>query len=391
MCYSKDDGGYRCMPPQSLLNAYKGSPNNDYAPRESNGAFWLNQSDPAPHLMEIQDEAESLGTIIFMIEDTVKLESEISHLGNMIAKYSDSKVEDFDRRLKHAQDLGFKYNQAYSGNMSSAELERLRVKAIDANLALSYESRYHLQETLEQVSHFGHTLNVDIPDDDGIGPEFRPAFNDALRRASTAYPSTWNRALEDRLQLTYVFKNENSSFNRFNNEIKISHDDVKFVSYSSLAEAQKARAEDEFAYATHVEMVHELAHKFEFVQPDIVRASRSFLKRRALPGQHIHFDGNRVVKDHFTWDYAGQLWGNRHTEVFSVGMESTMLGTQGASIGLALPDDEYSPTIRHYRPDIEHRNLILGILASVSIPFNNDNKGMPVDTMFGPVEPMPFR
>lgn len=381
------------MPSQKLLTSYRGGVGNAYAPRQANGAFWLNNSGYVPDFLEVEQEACILreGGII-MINDDVELEKEVSHLGNMIAAYSDAQVVDFDRRLTDAQNLSFQYQAAFRAGRPESELEALRLKAVNANLEIGYESRHYLQETLKKLSAYGRPLNAPVQGDLRIISESqRKNFVDALRDASTAYPSSWNQVLEDQIALRYGGSHKASYFDPSLNEMLISDVKGNFVSYPSFEKAMEAKARNEFMYETNVEMVHELGHKFEFIQPDIVRASRSFLRRRGFNAKNMDLHSNAVVQDHFTWDYVGQLYPSRHTEVFTVGMESTIRGTQGAAIGLALPALDDSKTIRHYRPDVEHRNLTLGILASMTMPFNNDNKGQPVQTMFGKVYPLPFK
>lgn len=378
MCYAKVDGGYRCMPPKSLLNAYRGSAHDGYDPSVVNGAFWINNNEPIPHLLQINDDAAGLryGFDEWTL-DAAAYETEVAHVGNMIARYSDAKVEDFDRRLRDAQNLLFSYSASIGDfQVSTRDLMKLREKLINVNLSLGYEVRSNLRDTMDEIVSFNEPFNIRINGD--------PKFASMLSSASKFFPSAWNRALESSLTLDFVSSAGESWFNRGNNSMQITEGGENFSSYPSMAVAQAAAAWNQRQYETQIEMVHELSHKFESINPNIYKLSRSFLERRALPNQGYNFDLKGTVKDHFASDYVGKLYGNRvHSEVFSMGMETTFLGTNGSLIGLALPlNEDPKGRVFLHRPDIEHRNLTLGILACLIPSFNQDTMGKPITTAF---------
>lgn len=379
MCYAKVDGGYRCMPPKSLLQFYRGTAHDAYEPGVPNGAFWINNNEPIPHLAEIEEEAYGLrlGLGQFTL-DAAKYEHEVSHVGNMIARYSDAKVEDFDRRLRDVQSLFFSHRASLSDpSLSALHIMKLRKKLINANLALGYEVRSNLRETMKQIISFNDPFDIKIQGD--------PQFASMLYAASKFFPATWNQTLESNLKLKFVSQSHASWYIPQNNSMQITEGGENFSAYPSLAVAQAAAARNKRQYETRVEMVHELSHKFESTNPTIYRLSRAFLERRALPNQGYDFALAGKVQDHFASDYVGTLYGDKAhgAEVFSMGMETTFLGTNGSLIGLALPRSERpNSRIYIYRPDIEHRNLTIGMLAGLIPSFNQDTMGRPIKSVF---------
>lgn len=380
MCYSKADGGYRCMPPQSLLSAHRGTGIDRYIPKTANGAFWLSKEKPL-ELWELQEEAAAfhIGPEGFTL-DAAEYEREVAHLGNMIAQYSDAKVEDFDVRLKEAQKLYFDYKAAgYDQSISAVEYNKMERKVTDANLALGYEVRSRLRETMAGILSFNKPITIAI---DGNSEHASMLYS-----ASAFFPSIWNQTLSSKINLDFDAESD-SWFDPSINEIRISSGYENFSSYPSIEAARSARTLNRRQYETQVEMVHELSHKFESIEPRIGKASRSFLERRALPNQGYDFDEAGDVRDHFAAAYIGHHYGSKvHTEIFSMGMETTFLGTSGSLIGLALPLSERDSAVSIFRADIEHRNLTIGILAGISPSYNNDNMGQPIQTIFGTYDP----
>lgn len=379
MCYAKVDGGYRCMPPKVLLNAYRGMPINSYTRSTPSGAFWIKNNEPVQHLEEIKEEAYGLrlGLEQFTL-DAAEYETEVAHLGNMIARYSDAQVEDFDRRLRHAQSLLFSYRAYISNPSSLSRLDgiKLREKLIDTNLSLGYEVRSKLRETMEEILSFKDPLNINVKGD--------PQLASMLYSASKFFPSTWNQTLESTLKLDFVSQGDASWYKPRYNSMQITEGGENFSSYHSMDAARAASILNKRQYETQVEMVHELSHKFESVESRIGKVGRSFLERRALPNQEYYLDGARYERDHFASYYIGRNYNSEiHTEIFSMGMESTFLGTNGSLIGLALPQSE-KPNSQIFinRPDIEHRNLTIGIVAGLAPSFNQDTMGKPIKTVF---------
>ena len=111
--------------------------------------------------------------------------------------------------------------------------------------------------------------------------------------------------------------------------------------------------------------VHELSHRFEDVVPGIRLAVNPFLERRTTDPETGErnplfnlYPGSREKemsrKGGFVCDYIGKEYeGTTHTEVLSVGMESLFTGSNGGLIGMSKD-----------KPDLEHRDLVLGVLAT---------------------------
>lgn len=386
MCYSKADGGYRCMPSQSLLHAFRGTGLNNYVPRSAYGAFWLSEEKPL-ELSDLKDETAALHYGLEGFElSAAEYEREVAHLGNMIAQYSDAKVEDFDVRLKEAQKLYFVYRAArYDHSISESEFKRMERKVTDANLALGYEVRSRLRETMAEILPFGEPIKISV---EGNQPE----HVSMLYSASKFFPSTWNQTLSSKINLHSITGGKASWFKPSINEIRITNGYENFSSYPSIEASRAARSLNSRQYETQVEMVHELSHKFESIEPRIGKVSRNFLERRAvpLPTRKYNFNAAGKVIDHFAAAYVGEHYGSKiNTEIFSMGMETTFLGTNGSLIGLALPrvEIERDSRVSIFRADIEHRNLTIGILAGITPSFNQDTMGQPIKTVFGDYNP----
>lgn len=111
---------------------------------------------------------------------------------------------------------------------------------------------------------------------------------------------------------------------------------------------------------------HEFSHRVEGLNDRIAHACHTFRYRRTLqpdgeqePRQVI-YAGTREYgwRDEFANHYMGRDYGNltatKHSEVFSMGVESVFSGSNGGLRGDG-PNE---------KPDPEHRNLILGLFAS---------------------------
>lgn len=377
------------MPSQATLKLYRGKPDSE--PVFPIGAFWLRSKERIFTLEELRDEAASLRYEVVSFskipEDRERqlreLEMKTMHLGNMICMYSDSKIENFDERLKHAQRQAIEYHLAVIKEpFGSEKVLKLYNRAVDENLALGYEVRSRLRETIAKIVPFGKTIDVDI--------EANPEMSRLIKEASLYYPSSWNDALAMKISAKFVKNAGASWFSPDENSIQITNGQENFVSYPTMADARIAAGMYPRQYETQVERVHELAHKFESINDDVVAVSKSFLRRRALPTQAYDFaHKDQIVEDHFSSPYVGTIYGydslgnDRHFEVLSMGMESTFTGTNGSLIGLAHPAAENNPIIKRYRPDTEHRNLTVGFLTGTMMSINNERTGKPVNSIFG--------
>lgn len=389
MCYSRAEGGYRCMPSQKILSFYKGKP-DQYDCDQASGAFWVNSRERLPELYEIEDAAAHLRQSALMFipddDDTVtvpsfkqdKVEREIMHVGNMISQYSDSQIANFHERLLESQESSLLYRDALLNSPTSRiYLNKLYNESLAKNMALGYEVRSRLLETLNDITPFGGSFDVPIKGDASMASY--------LKSVSQYFPSQWNRVLENEIQINFKELQDASWYDSSANEIRITNGGENFSSYKSMTAARQSAILDPRKYETQIELAHEMSHKFESIDGTIAKVSKTFVARRALPHQIYDLDNEEgIIEDHFSNSYIGTYYGGHdHMEVLSMGVESSLLGTNGSLIGLALPTFENNRSITNFRADIEHRNLTLGMLTSINMPFNNDNFGLPVETLFG--------
>ena len=123
--------------------------------------------------------------------------------------------------------------------------------------------------------------------------------------------------------------------------------------------------------------IHELAHRMEYTVPEVTMLEQAFLRRR-LEGDKFRLGGgyrrNEMFRDggfvdkyigkqykpHETWEETstgrrGLL--HQPAEVLSMGMESVFTGRYGGLEGRG-----------RYKPDLDHRNFVLGVLAMAGRP-----------------------
>lgn len=107
---------------------------------------------------------------------------------------------------------------------------------------------------------------------------------------------------------------------------------------------------------------HELSHRFEYSVPGIKHLEAEFLTRRATDPETGEIERPTLlyprsreyaVKDGFNIAYTGKTYGDGAREVLSTGIDQVFGGRHGASIGLGS-----------YAADSEHRNFVLGLLAT---------------------------
>lgn len=113
--------------------------------------------------------------------------------------------------------------------------------------------------------------------------------------------------------------------------------------------------------SSHRTSVHELSHRVEAHQPSLPVACIAFRERRTTSPDGTRHPVERYAKgeyvrpDDFVTSYVGKDYESSvHTEVLSMGMESVFAGSRGSLKGYF-----------GHKPDPEHRNLILGLCASV--------------------------
>lgn len=107
--------------------------------------------------------------------------------------------------------------------------------------------------------------------------------------------------------------------------------------------------------------VHELAHRMEATNPQIVQMERAFLLRRAgVLGENPEslttiYKGKKEkgYKDNFITHYMGKVYDGTAYEILSMGMEALFEGTRGGFIGQ-----------NGEKRDSDYKRAIIGILAS---------------------------
>lgn len=106
---------------------------------------------------------------------------------------------------------------------------------------------------------------------------------------------------------------------------------------------------------------HEFGHRTEYAVEGVKKVELSFLKRRTSTGSvqepliPMSTGSTEMTRpDNFTNIYMGKDYSGDATEVMSMGMEGVFAGHYGGFIGIGGE-----------KPDLEVRNLVLGVLASV--------------------------
>jgi len=378
MCRAKSDpqGGFRCMPPSGyLVSASDGSGRRTSESRS--GAYWLENTE-IPTLDDIKHVLENTGNVQWSKNYMQDLEDDFRHLGHMINLYSDSKVRDFDSRLKEIQSLAERYEELASEEEEDTEaLDKLSNQVSDLSLALGSEVRASTMKTLSQVRELGGPLRGNFKGHKELV---------ALANESTEFfPTQWNDTIRGKIILSLADKGEESSSSSnfagakiTTRELKISNGEDGHLNASSLKDAEELKGTFNFS-RTH-EMVHELTHIYEKLSPDILDVTNNFYWRRvakdksgnALPPiKNLRKDG-WLRSDHFAALYIGHHYRKneydltKKNEIFSRGTESVFLGANGSLIGLSIKDPATSQLV-NYNPDIEHRDVVLGLLAKADL------------------------
>ncbi len=109
---------------------------------------------------------------------------------------------------------------------------------------------------------------------------------------------------------------------------------------------------------------HELSHRCEHVVPRIARLEAEFIRRRTTNDEGVQdrlehmgsgYGRDEVTRpDGFANRYIGKIYPRgEYYEVLSMGIESVYHGANGGFLG-----------VNRYRPDLDARNFILGLLAT---------------------------
>lgn len=108
--------------------------------------------------------------------------------------------------------------------------------------------------------------------------------------------------------------------------------------------------------------IHEVAHRMEHTNPDVLSLESAFYRRRVTGDDgeiepttsYMGSRRERVRSDGFVDPYVGKDYDGRAYEVLSVGMEAVFAGSMGGLIG-----------VDHRAADPDHRAFVLGLLAAV--------------------------
>lgn len=114
---------------------------------------------------------------------------------------------------------------------------------------------------------------------------------------------------------------------------------------------------------------HEIGHMVDYFNPNLVRIERDFVNSRTegeeltkladiFPGYNYR-DDEVVKRDHFISPYIGKDYGERATEVLSVGLESIFEPGEGQLYEIGKNGTRY---VREITDDPEYLHLIIGLI-----------------------------
>jgi hypothetical protein len=379
-------GGYRCIDRDFLLEkigilfeeqfSYKESMPALYEEKvPDRGAFWLRGA-VVPSLQDIHKEVESVKELLSdkRIIDPRKEEA-VNHLGNMISVYSDSKIIGLDNKMitLDREKRNIK-NMRDAREISKEEFESLKETHDQESLALGFEVKENVVSTLKQLTSFGESLHVK-----GKGRYAR--ISNILEDSSMVFPSQWN-AIRGKNPFSFTENprnHEGAYFRTDSMEMYIPENLNREIYEDTSIPGSHGSPDDNAYWQQRRVLIHESCHYYESVAPQLQRLLQAFRDRRVDACYSKHdYDSLRKFSlsgydpkvkfyiDHFSNPYVGFDYDGknaltkdkrRNFEVLSIGMESIMAGQEGSLIGL-----------NGRRPDPDHRNTILGILAAVDLP-----------------------
>lgn len=371
------------MPNQSLLKLVRGS-HEDTDFSRGLGNFWSSQT--VPTLEDIKwNQAKLIAQISKNGTNDINeiVVDDVIHLGHMIAAYSESKIPEFSERLANAQRLGEDYQRLRRKLGSVNDISGHYKETVDESLALSKDNREALMETLKSVRSFDGYNNVE-------NKYVQPTLSSM--KVGEIFPQQWKDKITEpinirsSLDLTKeeeeLYGNEYAGFYDQSQNTVMLHDfDARGIGHSMDGSHAELVASQNNPFNQGVEDYyvvagHEFGHVYESLSPKMLEFSMEFLRKRVIRypnGNEVIANNNRAV-DHFPDDYTGTYYirdGDTYpytTEVISMGMEGTLLGTQGSFLGLPSPHptkDSYQ--LEFHRADPEYRNFMLGILAAFEI------------------------
>lgn len=297
-------------------------------------------------------------------------ESAILHAGNVIGMYSDSQIPDLNERIlknQEAQLQLIKDNEVVFSEEYFMEKERIQQESYAIHADVSSE----LRRTLGKIRAFGTPLDAGLSDNHPL--------KDSMADASTIFPSQWNltagrkpfkTVIADRGIISKLSSERKRSYYSPDKKlmsIVIGDDDIDYAAPFPRP-IDVPWATDDYR-RTFVKISHEMSHFYEGMSSEIIDMESVFYDRRTTDAAYgkreiniVGYPGEKFRLDHFVNAYTGKYYGldNRGVhwsyEVFSKGIDSVFGGRDGSLIGL---DGK--------RTDIEHRNLVLGILSLIDI------------------------
>lgn len=356
--------------------------------KKGDGAFWLprDNSSLSPTGFDLQTVNDAIRDTKRDINDGNLVLQDVLHIGHMISVYSDSQVPDFRRRLKSIQNDAESYTkQVREDGFASLEDRRDEyLRVLTEASTLGEETRSSIRSTLGSIRSFGGRHPVLSQKGlDGIAQEVGGDFPEQWKQSVSSHPIE-------------VVRDSKESYNQMTNEIGgyQGYMDIRnnrlVIGYPSTAGMGNSLVRDYESVAHHENgnqketrddvsavMAHEFGHRYEYASLSILRATHEFQMSRAVKDKrgYLIVDKHGRYVDHFADAYVGSFYAANaddslieNTEVFSMGIEGTFYGTQGSFIGLPSPSHRvFDGVIDFHRPDTEHRNLVLGILATVDI------------------------
>ncbi len=397
LCRSQSDplGAYRCVPSRGFLAMSSSS--EIIHPYEENyirGAFW-HDKDNIPTIDDILYVKNSLKDKVYFylnrdIEDPKtkkyhnqhdRLVHEYAHLGNMVASLADSRVPNLDKRLLEIQTLVVEYHVLErNGSIDEKKLDEIELKVTEQSLALGWELQNHTRDILEELGTTDQKINP-------VKIKGHETYKELIVENSQYFPSQWNSQVKAVKKVIKAKKDDSSSYTssykrkfiKHNGKFEIAKGKDGIFYYASIEEARQSEINNpEDFYGRH-EAVHEMTHMFEKGSRLLRATTASFLKRRvtnekgeSLPIPSRTTPDKKVYTDNFPNIFTGTIYGGdlKSNEVMARGTESVLLGSNGSLIGLPTTGSMYqgeNTSIVDIIPDIEHRNLTLGLLVGIEL------------------------
>ncbi|MBC9705769.1 MAG: hypothetical protein H9W81_12530 [Enterococcus sp.] len=307
-----------------------------------------------------------------------KITEEYIHLGNMVASLIDSRVPELDKRLREIQTLVVDYHEAEkSGVINDDPLYDIERKVTEKSLSLGYDLQQNTLSVLAELDITGEKIRKSKVKGD---KHLRKMFIDN----SQHFPQQWNSAVRSGKRISFAKEGESSSYeidysvSRFRKPIaklEIAKGSDGVYSFPNLQKSLEAEMNNPLDFYSKHEIIHEMTHMYEKGNSTIGTITANFLKARVTDKngkRYTYRDFPNVYVDSFPNIFTGKSY-NRdftHNEIMARGTESVLAGANGSLIGLPSTNSmrrEEELSIINIVPDIEHRNLVLGILAGMEL------------------------